>query len=68
LNPGDTFEVTVEEVRAGERKISLGTGEGNERESDDWKQYRKPSAPAAGGGLGSLGAKLQQALKEKNSK
>jgi len=69
LNPGDQFEVSVEEVRAGERKISLGTGEG--RESEDWKQFQKPAAPTGAGnkvGFGSLGAKLQQAMQEKNKK
>jgi len=66
LKPGDSVQLTVEEINLVERKITLGTGE--ERGADDWKKFSKPTAaqPASsGGGMGLLGQKLQEAMKRK---
>jgi small subunit ribosomal protein S1 len=67
LHSGDTVEVYVGEVKAGERKISLTTGDA--REDGDWKQFapkkQAASANAGGSGMGLLGAKLQEALGKK---
>jgi small subunit ribosomal protein S1 len=66
--PGDPITVTVEEIQPRERKMTLGPGDA--REAEDWRQYagRKKAdtgGGSSGGGLGSLGEKLQEALKER---
>lgn len=67
--PGDSITVTVEEVQPRERKMTLGPGDA--REAEDWREYagRKKSdsggVASSSGGLGSLGEKLQEALKER---
>jgi len=66
LHSGDSVEVVIGEVKAGERKISLTTGDAQEPE--DWKQFapkkQKASAPEQGG-MGLLGTALQQAFNKK---
>ena len=65
LHSGDTVEVVIGQVKSGERKISLTTGDA--QEDGDWKEFapkrQKPSAET--GGMGLLGAKLQEALDKK---
>jgi small subunit ribosomal protein S1 len=68
LHSGDTVEIVIGEVKAGERKISLTTGD--VQEDGDWKQFAPKkqaaaSAPGESGGMGLLGAKLQEALGKK---
>lgn len=58
LKPGDLVTIIVEEIHPRERKMTLGPGDS--RDEDDWKKYTKDSGPTS---LGSLGEKLQQALK-----
>ena len=59
LKEGDTIPVIIEEIKPDERKISLGVGDS--RDEGDWKSFaRAPEKP-----LGTLGEKLQQALKSK---
>jgi small subunit ribosomal protein S1 len=62
LHAGDTVEVVVGEVKAKERKISLTTGDA--RDDGDWKDFA-PKRKADTGSMGLLGAKLQEALKNK---
>ncbi|MFP4031590.1 MAG: 30S ribosomal protein S1 [Thermodesulfobacteriota bacterium] len=67
--PGDSITVTVEEIQPRDRKMTLGPGDA--REAEDWRQYagRKKAdsggVASSSGGLGSLGEKLQEALKER---
>lgn len=65
LHSGDSVEIVIGEVKAGERKISLTTGDAQDPE--DWKQFApKKQKPSAGsGGMGLLGAALQEALDKK---
>lgn len=63
LNPGDSVAVTIGQVKAGERKISLSTGDA--RETEDWKQFQPKKSSAPSGGMGLLGEKLQEALNKK---
>lgn len=68
LHPGDEATVVIGDVKSGERKISLRVGD--EKDAEDWKEYApkkksKPSAGNSGGGLGLLGEKLQEAMKNK---
>lgn len=65
LHSGDSVEVVIGEVKAGERKISLTTGDA--KEDGDWKQYapEKKAAQTDSGSMGLLGAKLQEALDKK---
>jgi len=63
LKPGDPLAVNIEEIKVSERKVSLSTGQASE--TDDWHDHT-PSFE--GGGLGSLGEKLKQALKAKEKK
>ncbi|EMG39041.1 SSU ribosomal protein S1P [Desulfocurvibacter africanus PCS] len=68
LKPGDTVQITVDEINPTERKITLGTGE--DRGAEDWKKFSKPAAaaPAANApasGFSTLGQKLQEAMKKK---
>jgi len=59
LREGDTIPVTIEEIKPDERKITLAVGDS--RNEGDWKSFaRAPEKP-----LGTLGEKLQQALKSK---
>jgi small subunit ribosomal protein S1 len=62
LHAGDTVEVVIGEVKAGERKISLTTGDA--REDGDWKEFA-PKRKAEAGSMGLLGAKLQEAFDKK---
>jgi small subunit ribosomal protein S1 len=65
--PGDSITVTVEEIQPRDRKMTLGPGDA--REAEDWREYagRKKAdtggVASSSGGLGSLGEKLQEALK-----
>ena len=64
--PGDAIAVAIEEIHPRDRKMTLGPGDA--REAEDWREYagRKKAdagAVSASGGLGSLGEKLQEALK-----
>jgi small subunit ribosomal protein S1 len=60
LGRGDAIPVVVEKIDPDERKITLIPGDTMDEE--DWKSYAKDSEKP----LGSLGEKLQQALKSKN--
>ena len=66
LHSGDAVEIVIGEVKAGERKISLTTGDAVD--GDEWKQFapkKEKSAPGDSGGMGLLGAKLQEAMNKK---
>jgi small subunit ribosomal protein S1 len=65
LHAGDTVEIFIGEVKVGERKISLTTGD--VQGADDWKQFapKKQQAAASTGGMGMLGAALQEAFDKK---
>lgn len=65
LRSGDTVEITIGEVKAAERKISLTTGD--VEDDGDWKQFapKKQQKSIDMGGMGSLGAALQDAFKKK---
>lgn len=65
LHAGDTVEIVIGEVKAAERKISLTTGD--VEDDGEWKQFapKKQKASADTGGMGLLGAKLQEALNKK---
>ena len=56
---GDRLPVVIDEINPGERKITLSPGDAGS--ADDWQKY----AGGPQGSLGSLGEKLQAALKEK---
>jgi len=60
LNQGDAIKVYIEKINADERKISLIPGDSKDEE--EWRSYAKNSEKS----MGSLGEKLQQALKSKN--
>ena len=62
IKPGNSIDVVVETIRAAERKISLGLGEGNEE--SDWRQFSSKKKADQGGGLGDLAEKLAAALKK----
>lgn len=59
LKPGDSVTVTIEEIKRAERKVSLSTGDS--AEVDNWQSHVK----SEGNIFGSLGEKLQQALRKK---
>lgn len=65
LHAGDSVEIVIGEVKAAERKISLTTGD--VQDDGEWKQFApKKQAPSADtGGMGLLGAKLQEAFNKK---
>ena len=65
LHSGDSVEVVIGQVKAGERKISLTTGDA--QDDGDWKEFAPKKQKSAGGtgGMGLLGAKLQEALDKK---
>ena len=60
LGQGDAIPVIVEQIDQNERKISLSPGD--KKDEEDWRNYAKGSEKP----IGSLGEKLQQALKLKN--
>lgn len=65
LKPGNPIPVIVDTVNLIERKISLGLS--GETDSDEWKNYSAAeSQSSSGGGMGSLGDMLQQAMNAKN--
>lgn len=57
---GDTITTIVEDIKADERKITLGPGDS--KDEDNWQKYARDKKAAS---LGSLGEKLQQALNSK---
>ena len=59
LKVGDPIQVVVEEIHADTRRITLAPTGGEE--AGDWKAYAKPQPS----GLGSLGEKLQEAMKSR---
>lgn len=59
LKVGDPIQVVIEEIHTDGRKLTLAPTGGEE--AGDWKTYAKPQ-PA---GLGSLGEKLQEAMKRR---
>ncbi|QGY41398.1 30S ribosomal protein S1 [Pseudodesulfovibrio cashew] len=65
LHSGDSVEIVISEVKAAERRISLTTGDA--ADDGDWKQFApKKSKPSSdSGNMGSLGAALQDAFKNK---
>jgi small subunit ribosomal protein S1 len=65
LHPGDAVEIVIGQVKPGERKISLTTGDA--QDDGDWKEFAPKKQKSAGGsgGMGLLGAKLQEALDKK---
>jgi small subunit ribosomal protein S1 len=60
LKPGNTITVIIEEIKPDERRITLGPGDS--RDEGEWRDFTKDAQKS----LGSLGEKLQQALKSKN--
>ncbi len=65
FKPGDEVSLKIGQVRAVERKISLVPADA--RDAEDWKEFapKKASSAPSGGGMGLLGQKLQEALKNK---
>ncbi|MDC0336188.1 30S ribosomal protein S1 [Pseudodesulfovibrio sp.] len=65
LHAGDTVEIVIAQVKAGERKISLTTGDA--QEDGDWKEFapKKKADSADSGGMGLLGTALQDAMNKK---
>ncbi len=64
LKPGADIEVVVQNIQAADRRISLGLGE-SDGSDDDWRQFSQKSSEGGGTGLGALGDKLAEALKNK---
>lgn len=62
LRQGETLPVVIEKINPNERKITLGPGDAGAEEH--WRSFARDS----GKPLGSLGEKLQQALKSKKEK
>ena len=60
LDQGDAIPVVVEKIDPDERRITLAPGDTTDEK--DWRGYAKDSEKP----IGSLGEKLQQALKSKN--
>jgi len=60
LGQGDAIPVIVEQIDPDERRISLSPGD--KKDEEDWRNYAKGSEKP----IGSLGEKLQKALKSKN--
>ncbi len=63
LKPGDILTVVVDSVNLQERKLSLNPA--GESGTGDWRPYTESEA---GGGLGSLGDKLREALSDHQKK
>ena len=59
---GEAITVVVDEIKAAERKITLGPGD--DKEEGDWQDFA--STPAEN--MGSLGEKLEAALKKDDKK
>lgn len=62
LKEGDRIPVILEEIRPHERKITLAAGDS--RDERDWQRFAKTAEKP----MGTLGEKLQQALKSKKKK
>jgi len=62
LKEGDSIAVVVQEIKAADRKITLGPGDANEE--GDWQEFTSTQ----GNSMGSLGEKLQAALKKNDKK
>jgi len=60
LKPGGSISVTIDRIDAGQRKISLGTGDAVDDQG--WQQF----AGSEGDSLGSLGDQLKKALTKKH--
>lgn len=67
VKPGDKIEVTVSQLRAAERKITLAPKGASVSEDNSWKAHRKtqPAKSEPKGNFGSLGSLLQDALNKK---
>ncbi len=63
LKEGDSITVVIEEIHPADRKITLGTGDASDE--GDWQNYAKVAKTPA---MGSLGEKLQQAMKVRSEK
>eukprot|EP00828_Plagiopyla_frontata_P045828 TRINITY_DN7959_c0_g2_i2.p1 TRINITY_DN7959_c0_g2~~TRINITY_DN7959_c0_g2_i2.p1 ORF type:complete len:220 (+),score=89.93 TRINITY_DN7959_c0_g2_i2:104-763(+) len=65
LHPGDPVEVVIGQVKPGERKISLTTGDA--QDDGEFLPVAPKRQPSTGttAGMGLLGAKLQEALDKK---
>jgi small subunit ribosomal protein S1 len=64
LKPGDGVQVVVAGIQAADRRISLGLGKSDEE--SNWRQFSRESQDdGRSGGLGALGDKLSEALKNK---
>jgi len=65
LHSGDSVDIIIAQVRAGERKISLTTGD--VQDDGSWKEFapKKQKTSLNTGGMGLLGAKLQEAMDKK---
>jgi small subunit ribosomal protein S1 len=61
LKPGDPIDVVVAAIKADERKISLSPADAKDEE-DNWRKFT--SDKESGGGVGSLGEMLNEALKK----
>jgi len=59
LKPGEPVTVVIEEIRIAERKVSLSPGD--TADETDWKRHARNDS----GGMGTLGDKLQRALRSK---
>jgi len=59
LKEGDTIPVIIEEIKSNERKMTLAVGDS--RDEGDWKSFARATEKP----LGTLGEKLQRALKSK---
>lgn len=62
LKEGHTIPVTITEISAKERKMTLAPGASGDEQN--WQQFAKEDQPS----LGSLGEKLREALGSKNQK
>ncbi len=63
LRTGDNIEVLIEEIHVQDRKITLAPADAAAGEDGSWKSFAAPDESRTGG-LGSLGEKLRQAMKE----
>ena len=59
LRQGDTIDVIIQKIDLDKRKITLAPGDS--RDEENWRNFAKPSKKP----IGSLGEKLQQALKSR---
>jgi small subunit ribosomal protein S1 len=62
LKPGDTIPVLIEEIKWADKRVTLAPADASE--ADDWKKH----VQSGGNVFGSLGEKLQQALRAKEKK